>query len=734
MKCPAIPEDETERLRALRDHGLADEQLVTSLDPVVRIASRMFAMPVAAVNMVGSDHVFFAAVHGIDTADMRRDVSFCAHAINQRGVMVVNDATQDERFHDNPLVIGAGVRFYAGVPLLSPQGHAMGALCILDSKPHARFSDEDCERLAELARMASDRLELRRIEVHSAQAAAPAGQGTSALAVAWLDERGRILSWNASAAACFGKSTSEGAGADFAAFFDVGTAPVVRRLLQSAGTLMPGDVPLFSEVLLACPGPGRGQERTIGITLFSHADNGHRRLEAILSDLSDATPEEEERLLMGIDLLTGLPNRGRFYRQVEECLLQPSSAAALVLDLDGFKDINVSLGHGVGDAILREVGQRLGQAAGRDEVAARIGGDEFALLLPGWHDAVTAQERAQEVIGRIGEPVVIQGNAVCVTASCGVALAPPHAQEALELMGDADLALNKAKSSGPGRVMVFAPAMRSEATARRLTVLELHRAVDKGEFVLHYQPQVNLRTGELRGAEALMRWRHPARGLLSPAAFLPALETGPLAGRVGLWVIEEACAQAAYWIRQGLDPFRVGINLFDVQLGAADLVEQVQGALDRHGLRPENLDIEITENIVLRHNDAALASLHRLRALGVGVSFDDFGTGYASLSLLKTYPLTRIKIDRSFVRGMLFSAGDAAVVNAILDMARSFGLETVAEGVETEAQATWLRERDCTEAQGFLYARALSAVDFCGRYVPLATLPAVVCATASGSL
>src|SRR5690348_7317846 len=171
LKCPSIPDDEAERLRALTDHGLQDEQLVASLDPVVRIASRMFGMPVAAVNMVGDDHVFFAAAHGIDTADMRRDVSFCAHAINQRGVMVVVDATNDDRFHDNPLVTGAsGVRFYAGVPLLSPGGHAMGALCILDSKPHPEFSREDCERLSELARMASDRLELRRIEVHGAQA------------------------------------------------------------------------------------------------------------------------------------------------------------------------------------------------------------------------------------------------------------------------------------------------------------------------------------------------------------------------------------------------------------------------------------------------------------------------------------------------------------------------------------------------------------------------------------
>jgi diguanylate cyclase (GGDEF)-like protein len=646
LKCPSIPDDEAARLRALTDHGLQDEQLVASLDPVVRIASRMFGMPVAAVNMVGDDHVFFAAAHGIDTTDMRRDVSFCAHAINQRGVMLVVDATNDDRFHDNPLVTGAsGVRFYAGVPLLSPGGHAMGALCILDSKPHPEFSHEDCERLIELARMASDRLELRRIEVNGAQA------------------------------------------------------------------------------------PTRPDRVTPPPTLFGQPSAEHH-VEALLSDDRDAAPEEER--LTGVDLLTGLPNRASFYRQVEACLLQPSSAAALLLDLDGFKDINVSLGHATGDAILREVGRRLVELADKDEVAARISGDEFALLLPGSHDSTTALARAQQVLERIGEPMHAQGHVVRITVSGGVALSPPHAQEALELMADADLALNSAKAAGPGRLTVFAPSMRAEVTARRLKVLELHRAVDKTEFALYYQPQVSLGTGELCGAEALLRWRHPARGLLGPAAFLSALEAGPLAGRVGLWVIDEACAQAAYWIRQGLRPFRVGINLFAVQLGASDLVDQVQGALDRHGLDPGNLEIEITENIVLRQNDVALASLHRLRELGVGVSFDDFGTGYASLSLLKTYPLTRIKIDRSFVRGMLESAGDAAVVNAILDIARSFGLEAIAEGVENEKQASWLRERGCAEAQGFLYARALSAVDFCERFVPLARLPTPLAARIAG--
>ncbi|ARP94980.1 putative bifunctional diguanylate cyclase/phosphodiesterase [Bordetella genomosp. 13] len=617
MRCPEIPATEGARLQALAEYGLGGDRPPPGLEPVAQIAARMFGMPVAAVNFIGSDHVLFAASVGASLADPRRDLSFCAHAINQDAVMVVPDARQDERFHDNPMVTGsANVRFYAGAPLLSPSGHALGALCVMDHRPHHDFSEEDQARLRELARMAADRLELRRIEISAGQNAHPQNLGA-------------------------------------------------------------------------------------------------RRDE-----------EDELRRLAHTDPLTGLANRACFYRRVEQTLAEPNSAAVLMFDLDGFKDINDTLGNAVGDALLREVGRRLQALAGPGATAARLGSDEFALLLPGMDAPDAAMALAQAAISAVAVPIIAGGHEVNVVAtSCGVAVAPLQAQEALELIGDADLALARAKSLGRGQAFAFVPALRMEATARRLHGMEMHRAVNEGEFVLFYQPQVRLADGALVGAEALIRWRHPRRGLLEPAAFLPALEGGPLAATVGNWVLDEACAQAARWRGDGAPDFRMGVNLFGAQFRVGDLAEEVKRALARHGLPPQALELEITENIALDRDETVLEILRRLHDRGVSIAFDDFGTGYASLSLLKRCPLTRIKIDRSFVQGMLESERDAAVIRALLDVARTFHLDTVAEGVETRAQRDALQHAGCSEGQGYLFSRPVPAQQFAQLYGLVAAPP-----------
>lgn len=730
MKCPPNLPAEEARLQALADHGLEDEQALPSLDPVVRIAARMFGMPVSAVNMVGSDHVFFAASVGVGELDMGRDVSFCAHALAQNGVMVVPDTLQDERFHDNPLVTGpSNVRFYAGVPLLSPDGHAMGALCVLDDRPHDDFGADDQERLRELARMASDRLELHRIETSTERTRPSFDEyaGSSTTPVVWFDGQRRIVAINTSAAALHGYHPAECVG-----------QPLDLLLAdQEHGTLREGiaravaanslqDLKIPTEVL------GRRKDGTLfllGFSLFCWRHQGRLRFEAVLKDLTAQRREEDElRRQASSDPLTGLANRACFYRRVQDALLTPSpdaAAAVLMLDLDGFKDVNDTLGHGVGDGLLQEVARRLAALAGhglfeahqsRGAIAARLGGDEFALLLPGVREPAAANQFAQRAISAIHQPIAITGHEVRVGASCGVSVAPLQAHEALELVGNADLALSQAKNEGRGRSYVFVPALRMAAVARRLYGMELDRAVDKGELVLFYQPQVHLEDGSLSGAEALIRWQHPQRGLLLPAAFLPALEGGPLAASVGSWILDEACAQAAYWRRHGAPGLRMGVNLFGVQFRVGDLVTEVMDTLARHGLPPDALELEITENIVLDNDDVVPGMLRRLRDQGVGIAFDDFGTGYASLSLLTSYPLTRIKIDRAFVQGMLESRREASVVRAILDMARSFDLKAIAEGVETEAQRERLCSERCGEGQGYLFSRPLSAQQFCEAY------------------
>lgn len=714
MKCPSIPGTEADRLQALSQYGLGNGRSLPSLDSVVRIAARMFDMPVAAVNMIGSDHVFFAASVGVGDVDMRRDVSFCAHAITQDGVMVVPDAMADERFHDNPLVTGpAGLRFYAGVPVRSPDGHALGALCVIDTVPHGDFTREDCDRLRELAQMASDRLELRRIEVSAGQAQPTFEECAkdAATPVIRFDGNGALVAWNEAAAALFGYPLDAAAGLSVTDLLAERERAAARALIArgvAAGSFVGLDIPAGVD--------GRrrdGTELRFVFSLFSWREQGRPKFGAVLRDLSDRQREEAElQRHANFDALTGLANRGRFYRRVEQALAQSQPVAVVMIDLDGFKDVNDTLGLAVGDTVLCEVARRLERRAGPDDLVARIGGDGFAIVLSRMDDPDRATGFARMVNADIARPIVIDAQEMRVGASSGVALSPLHAREPMELVGNADLALFKAKSSGRGRSCLFLPALRTEATARRLHGMELHRAVDHGEFLLFYQPQVRLADGSLTGAEALLRWRHPERGLQSPAVFLPTLEGGPLAATVGSWVLDEACGQAALWRRSGAGDFRIGVNLFGAQFRVGDLASEVMGTLERHGLPPEALELEITENIALEHDDSALEALRRLRQHGVGISFDDFGTGYASLSLLKRYPLNRIKIDQSFVQGMLTSKQDASVIRAVLDMAHSFDLQTIAEGIETDRQHDDLLHQHCDEGQGYLFGRPMPAWQF----------------------
>lgn len=726
MKCPAVFANESERLAALASYGLDENQHLQSLEPVVRMAARMFDMPVAAVNMIGSDHVFFAASTGVENVDMRRDVSFCAHAINQPEVMIVPDARTDDRFHDNPLVTGSThLRFYAGVPLRSPEGLALGALCIIDDKPHNDFSQEDCQRLQELSKMVSDRLELQRIKFNC-ERDRPGFENYAAHSptpVIWFDDKRRILDWNTAATRMLGYDRQD---KNVVAFDDL-VAPVdrtlIRQLIQKAteaGTLETLDIPAELTGIRQ-----DHQEVQVGFSLFCWKQAGQIKFEAIFKDLTEQQREKEQlRLQATIDPLTGLANRARFYKCVEETLVNLKPLSVFMIDLDGFKDVNDTLGHTLGDAILRCIATRLKELVGEDGLPCRIGGDEFAVLLPELTDEKAATQLAESILACIAQPITVDGHLVRVAASCGLAFAPAHAQEAVELVSDADLALFQAKRSGRGNVLTFTPALRAAATARRMYGLELHRAVDKGEFLLFYQPQIHLKTGQITGAEALLRWNHPERGLLSPAAFLPALEAGPLAATVGSWIIDEACAQTAYWRRNGAPEFRIGVNLCSAQFRVGNLVDEVLAALDRHGLPPWALELEVTENIVLDNDEIIFTVLQRLHKQGVGIAFDDFGTGYASLSLLKTYPLTRIKIDRSFIHGIVNSKRDSAVVGAILDMATSFNLETIAEGIESEAVHKYLASEGCNEGQGYFYSKPLSAMQ-CERYLGISLARAI---------
>jgi diguanylate cyclase (GGDEF)-like protein len=410
------------------------------------------------------------------------------------------------------------------------------------------------------------------------------------------------------------------------------------------------------------------------------------------------------------DGLTDLPNRVLFREKLEEALGRVSAGAGFAvhcLDLDRFKDVNDTLGHPVGDALLQEVARRLRREVRDGNVVARLGGDEFAVIQCDVRGPEAASALAQRIIQVVAEPFAFDGDEVRVAASVGVALSPGDGVEADQLMKNADLALYRAKAEGRGISRFFEAEMDARLQARRLFETELRAALGKGEFELVYQPVYNLRADAVSGFEALLRWRHPTRGLISPAEFIPVAEETGMIGPLGEWVLRTACGEAAAWP----DPVRVAVNLSAVQFRSRNLVGAVMSALAAARLPPGRLELEVTESVLLLDSDATRATLHKLRELGVRIAMDDFGTGYSSLSYLRSFPFDRIKIDRSFVQELSSGSESVAIVHAIAELACKLGMETTAEGVETEEQLMILRAEACTEIQGYLISAPKPAAE-----------------------
>jgi diguanylate cyclase (GGDEF)-like protein/PAS domain S-box-containing protein len=423
--------------------------------------------------------------------------------------------------------------------------------------------------------------------------------------------------------------------------------------------------------------------------------------------------EDQLQRVAHYDQLTGLPNRLSLQKQLGRLLSGsgPKEPTAIALfDLDGFKDVNDTLGHSTGDQLLIEVGSRLTEVAGARGQLSRLGGDEFIVVIPGCGDPLEIGRLIDAALQRLAEPYEINDQILHIAGSAGSAIAPTDGASVDELIANADLALYQAKADGGRVCRFFVPVMRAQAQARHSLGVELRRAHDAKEFELYYQPQVRLSDEAVVGAEALIRWRHPERGILAPGLFIDTLAASAIAPAVSRWIVETACTATAKWRAEGLALGRIGVNLFPTQLGDAALLTDIDQVLQMTGLPAGTLELEITENVALNFEDAEV--LRKLRDKGIMLAFDDFGTGYASLSYLTRFPLARIKIDRSFVAKITDDTGDAAIVRSLIAMAHNLGLEVIAEGVETRAQAEFLLKEHCQEAQGFLYGRPLPAAEF----------------------
>lgn len=437
----------------------------------------------------------------------------------------------------------------------------------------------------------------------------------------------------------------------------------------------------------------------------------------ILSDLGDSEHSRRQIEYLALhDPLTDLPNRAMADRAINEAIAtarrQGAKAGMLYLDLDRFKTINDSFGHPMGDELLRIVAKRLRDGVRSSDTVCRLGGDEFMVILGAISDRETAGRIAEKLLKEIARPISALGHALNVTPSIGVALFPEDGETAETLIHNSDSALYLAKECGRNNFQYYDPALGERADERVNLEISLRHALPLGQLYVVYQPQVDLNTGVLTGCEALLRWRHPELGIVSPAKFIPVAEEAGLIHGIGLWALETACRQMVAWRSQGLPWITVAVNLSALQFRDSELPNLVEGILGQTGARPEHLELELTESVLMKNVESALAMLARLKKLGIRLAVDDFGTGYSNLAYLKRMPVDTLKIDMSFVRDLPADPNDAAIVAAITQMAASLKLETLAEGVETEAQRDFLTGCGCRFGQGYWYSRPLSPEDF----------------------
>jgi diguanylate cyclase (GGDEF)-like protein/PAS domain S-box-containing protein len=416
------------------------------------------------------------------------------------------------------------------------------------------------------------------------------------------------------------------------------------------------------------------------------------------------------------DFLTGLPNRMLLNDRVSQAIVlaprHSKKVAVLFLDLDGFKHINDSLGHPTGDKLLQSIAKRLVSCVRSSDTVSRQGGDEFVVLLSEMEQAEDAAISALRILQAVAEVHTIDHHDLHVTTSIGLSVFPDDGKDAETLVKNADTAMYQAKENGRHSYQFFRPAMTVRAVERQSIEENLRRALERQEFTLHYQPKIRLRTGEITGAEALLRWTHPVRGPVSPAQFIPVAEDCGLILPIGQWVLREACKQARVWVDAGLPIGTMAVNISSMEFRDDSFLESVFAILSETGLDPKSLELELTESVLMKRAESAASVLKTLRARGVQIAVDDFGTGYSSLSYLRKFPIDALKIDQSFVRQITSAPNDATIVTAVISMGRSMKLRVVAEGVETREELAFLQTHQCDEAQGFYFSRPVLAQQF----------------------
>ncbi len=717
---------EGDRLQAVEQIGNPLGDSSTELDDLCGLARQFFDVPIAYISLIGKELQWFKASEGLASPPLPRSLALCNVTINSDTTLVINDAREDVRVKDHPLVRRGEILFYAGAPLVVSPGIRLGSFCLMDRQPR-RFDAHLADRLAAFSRIA---VGLMRQEASARDAARHFADSESrkllveqqeqdiarqhrimkqterlALVGGWeLRLADDIVHWSDEvyriAELPVGVPTTLDTALDL-------FAPSDRIAFKQALDRARNGEPLDTTIRLA-QGPAQGKYvRITGEVEFS---DGHPvRIFGAVQDITGFRKAQDQLwILAHHDPLTGLANRTFFHEQFDAALQSAKAAndklALLFLDLDFFKNINDTRGHDVGNSLLQAIADGLQASVPPQAIVGRLGGDEFAIVLPQISSVEQARMVAERMIAEAGKP--LQWGSIDSSCSIGIAVFPEGGRDTKELMQNADLALYRAKLGGRSRAEVFQPIYRAEFEARLNQITEFRAALREGALEAYYQPQFTIADGHLHGFEALVRWRRPDGTVSSAAAFSAALEDSENLIALGQYMLETVTDQLSLWAKQGLEVKKVSINVASPELRLGNYPRKILDLLAAKSIDPRLIEVEITESVVLESTDYDIGStLNALKSAGIKIAMDDFGTGFASLSHLKRFPLDQIKIDRSFISGLTGSDEDEAIVKAMIDLAENLGLDTVAEGVETDDQLTCLTKLGCKYVQGFLTGR-----------------------------
>ena len=738
-----LPTNENDRLTHLDQLGIAQSPPEPQFDAIVALACRTFRVPISLISLVGRNEQTFKAVQGLPVCGTERGVAFCNYPVASGDILIVENAELDPRFSHNRLVTGEPrIRFYAGAPILVEAGLVLGALCVIDTEPRV-FSSEDKAGLKQMASIVSALIRQFRdngrmaelVSSNENQSRLLRNHTRNLTRYKRLFDRGSTLinvgAWE------WDLRSGEVTWTD--GMFDMHDMPRGSALNNEPGQGLytPKSQAelhdLFEQSDRNCSGftfegemkTIEGGRRWVRLTVDVECEDCKvvRRFGMKQDITTEKTMVDRLRFLAECDPLTGLSNRAALQQLVTETQFGtgPSASTLLLVDLDGFKQVNDTFGHEAGDACLMQIAERLRRTGSKARLISRLGGDEFSLLFNG-DNLNVGIEYAKGVLESMRVPIMLQGTSFQLSASIGVAVSG-STEDRKQLLTQADLALHAAKTAGRNTLRVFLPEMQEAAEARAATLRNISLALAKGELELFYQPKIRLSNNSLAGFEALLRWRHPDGRVITAGEFSAALEDPELSRNIGLWVVEAALNQAKTWCRLGLDFGHIAINLSASQFRDAGFAEWLISKISSADLRPGLIEAEITEGVFLdEDNGEVRRALEIMREAGIRISLDDFGTGYASLTHLRNYPVDAIKIDRSFVKHFLTSDRDHAILQSTLFLARHLRLDVVAEGVEEADQCEFLRALNCRFVQGYLFSKALpasEAAEWCVRSLAL---------------